>query len=208
MAYHFNLWNFYKSADRVCEFDVTAANMPRMKDATREWIEDCFAAFELKASVSTWEVRPFRSHYFSSYPDEDDWQDRWTRAWNVSVVTQDEIPDSHLKLEGLPRKIESPDPTWSSGFVDPRHEVNAMLISNFRSETAKVVEIEQAVLAAARSEDLLATKPVAEIRSVDKSIHQLRILFEAHLPECVAPLEGLLESCRKYDGITNWAAWN
>ncbi|MDQ3819310.1 MAG: hypothetical protein M3362_16760 [Acidobacteriota bacterium] len=205
MTYLFNLWNFFQHSDNICEFDITRANMPRMKDGTSEWVKDCLSAFGLDVDVSTWEVKPFRSHYFSDYWDSTNWQDRWTAGWNIRVVTKDKMPSFVNRLSTLPEHISTSDTTWEYGFVDPRHDSTALLISDYKGQLIRVEQLEQQVLAEAGAGDKLIGKHQVSIRSFGESMHQLRIFFyESIFPDSVDVLENLVELCRRNGSATNW----
>src|SRR6266480_1604390 len=76
MAYVFNLWNFYKTGERTCEFDVTPANLPRIKDGTEEFILSCLTALDVRAKAREWKIK---SGVLLSLPIDLDARDKtWT----------------------------------------------------------------------------------------------------------------------------------
>lgn len=204
MSCLFDLWNFFCIADNICEFDVTRKNIPRIKDATEEWIKQCLSIFEIQAPVDKWEIQALRSYYFSGYPNEKDWQDRWTESWTVKVFLSENI--SHLNIFSFqPQHIKLTDETWSYGFKDPCHENTALLISNYEGSLKKVESIAENLIKEASSETQNLPQAQISLRSFGSSYHQMRIIFEEIIfSDYIATLEKILGMCRQQGGIVNW----
>jgi len=87
MAYVFNLWNLYQTGEYSCEFDVTPADLSRIKDGTDEFIRACLAAFNVMNEPAGWSVTPFRSYYYAEYIESGrPWEGRWDIGWTVRVT--------------------------------------------------------------------------------------------------------------------------
>jgi hypothetical protein len=206
MVYLFNLWNFFQLTDQCCEFDVTMANMPRMREGTAEWISECLSAFGLNLPARSWEVMPFRSYYFSSYPYDEDWRDRWPEGWTVRVNFDSRI-DVPNKPLNLPIQIDTPDTTWDGEFKDPRHNNTALLISNHRTSLTFVEQLANEIVIQAGASGKLSSQPELSIVSFGDDRHQLRIIFHGvTFPNLVDTLENLLDLCKQQGGTINWQA--
>lgn len=200
----FNIWNFFQRPDRGFEFDVTRANMPRMKDGTVEWVNSCLLSFGVDAVVSSWQVVPFRSHYFTDYRDSDDWKDQWQIGWTVQVFVEPEEPSHINAFDAMPAPLSSPDESWSFFYEDIRHDQTALLISTHVSERKAVEALAQEIVVRVELDGVRSEAVRQEIRSFNDH-HQLRVLLAGlTFPDCVEKLDQLVDLCRSNGGWVNW----
>ncbi|WP_172642163.1 hypothetical protein [Cylindrospermum stagnale] len=91
------MFNFYSYENGIYEFDITQANFPGINRGTKDWVKKCLSIFGIEINVSSWQVIPVRSYYFSSYTEKDDlWEDSWTKGWLIRVFTDSQTPASPI----------------------------------------------------------------------------------------------------------------
>ena len=77
MASIFNLWNLYFLDESKCEFDISAANLPKMNSGSADFISECLQALNVSSPAESWNVTPSRAHYFTDYTSSKE-------AWGAS----------------------------------------------------------------------------------------------------------------------------
>src|ERR1700761_6043478 len=128
----FNLWNIYFPGDDTCEFDVTMANAPRLKNGSLELITASLEALEVPNRPRDWRLRPFRSQFYSDYPDSRErWEDRWPIGWEIKVWLEGQTRGLDSRLEEFPRRISVLDATWDGSDDQSARASDALLISVF-----------------------------------------------------------------------------
>jgi hypothetical protein len=71
--------------DQGCRFDATPAQFELLGRGTPELIADFLLSMHVEAEPSTWSVTPFRTYYYSQFPDSTDWREVFPRAFEVRV---------------------------------------------------------------------------------------------------------------------------
>lgn len=95
--------------DRVA-IDIAAAHTtgagPRSLALGRAALE----TFSVVTDVFDCSIVPIRCNFFSDYPLENDWRDRWRIGWDVKLTLGSSVPNSmfHFPFAWL----HTPDPTW------------------------------------------------------------------------------------------------
>src|SRR5262252_1950771 len=116
----FNLWLPNVLHEREVCFDVTQGNIPELDRGTREWVTEALRYLGISCEPLDWTIKPWRSHYFSDYPDYESWEDRWRIGWTVGVNTNREV-----SLQGLPLltpvAFDQLDPSWDGNFKSENH---------------------------------------------------------------------------------------
>lgn len=202
----FNLWNFFYLTEDVCKFDVTQTNMPRIKNASEKWIEECLSTLKVKASAQQWDVKAFRGYYFSSYPNEADWRDRWTEGWTVKLRLDRKVFPVVNQFTCEPKYIGFEDETWRYGFKDPQHENTALFIASYQDTKKTFVKKSRTIIRKSRNIYPKLDESQICLRSFDSHQHQLRIVFDdIDYPNFIVALERLLELCKQQNGVVNWS---
>jgi hypothetical protein len=201
MAYVFNLWNFYQSAESLCEFDITPANLPLIKEGTDEFIRECLKAFAITAEPAAWTITPFRSYYFSEYVEPNQpWEGRWDIGWIVRVSLRQPLTNHVNKLVDLPVPLDASDATWTYGEHDPRHETSALVVSVQAGEPMalndQVKEISNGAI------------DKVQIRSYENHRTEIRRIFQGVVfPQWIEQGDRILEKLRQGGGWVNFRQW-
>jgi hemin uptake protein HemP len=66
---------------------------------------------DITPDAATWHLQPFRTSYYSEYPDEDDWRDVWRIVWRLSVDTS--TPPQLEIYDPLMIGTDATDDSWS-----------------------------------------------------------------------------------------------
>jgi len=130
----FMLWNPSMHADGGgCSFDVRPADFVGLERGTRELVDEFLNNLGIGARADDWTVSPFRCSYFAQAPDEDDWRDRYPRAWRVRVrfPAGQVLPFTPLPW-GYFRNEEGFDSTWTEDDDETEFSsVSAVVIADF-----------------------------------------------------------------------------
>jgi hypothetical protein len=198
MAYVFNLWNFYQAAERVCEFDITPADLPRIKDGTDEFIRSCLNAFGVTNEPTEWIITPFRSYYHSEYIGCDrPWEGRWDIGWTVRVILRQALTNHANILVDLPVDLDARDTTWKFGEEDPRHDTTALVIAVCRGSVNDITNLAMETV----------NDPLGElgIRSYQSDLFQLRQIFRGvTFPQWVGTGDAIVEKFNRHGGSVNF----
>ncbi|MCY1022074.1 hypothetical protein [Pyxidicoccus sp. MSG2] len=183
-------------------FDVTRANMPRLQDASEEWIRESLRALGLgDATPRTWKVQPLRTHFYSDYPGEPEWRDRWPIAWSVEVTLDSHPGTSARPSWDEPVFVDALDETWSGDFDDAPHDRTALVIAAFVRRKAVVDPLTREVQGAAG----LGNLQQVSTRPRPPTSEQTRLLIEVpDFERSVSALEGLLPKIQGLGGVVNW----
>ncbi len=102
--------------DQGCRFDATPAQFSLLGRGTPELITDFLLNMRVEAEPSSWTITPFRTYYYSQFPDSKDWGDVFPRAFEVRV--------RFAKPLVGPR----PEPfrQWGSSASDPTWDANEL----------------------------------------------------------------------------------
>jgi hypothetical protein len=144
----FNLWN-PTLTEEGGELDVTRANAPNFNRGTAELTRAFLDAWGIAGEVEAWSVERIRTSYFSDYLNDDDWRDRWQRAWILRVrgrLTRPEAgPYQILQF------VSAIDPTADPDEDDGPERCRALVIVGSREarDTLDTVTIPKVVAAAA-----------------------------------------------------------
>lgn len=199
----FNLWNFYKTSENTCEYDVTMSNMPGFNIGTAQWIQLALKTIGLSVRVVSWEVVPLRSFYYTSYPDDDEaWQDRWPDAWLIRVVFAGNCNHQN-KYVGTPVHLGASDPSWEYGYVDSGHDATALVVCDLLGGRHQVEDLENELSGRIACNASLTVKK-SSIRSFSETKYQLRIILDTRFPDAVPFLKELLEICVDAGGAVEW----
>jgi hypothetical protein len=71
--------------DQGCRFDVIPTQFSLLGRGTREVITEFLLNMHVEAEPSTWSVTPFRTYYYSQFPNSESWGDVFPRAFEVRV---------------------------------------------------------------------------------------------------------------------------
>lgn len=71
--------------DQGCRFDVTPSEFSLLGRGTPELITDFLLSMHVEAEPTTWSITPFRTYYYSQFPDSTSWGDVFPRAFEVRV---------------------------------------------------------------------------------------------------------------------------
>lgn len=201
----FNLWNPYVIAPRVLEFDVTPTEVGILKDGTIDWISHCLEALEINLLPTQWSIVPFRSNFYSDYPNELEWKDRWPIGWLIRVEFNQDIPILSTFSNRFPVGIDKFDLSAESGYYDPRHETNALAVSEFVSAIGNSERIQQEFIRVARIALGEASHYQLSIRILPDRNWQLRTLIEnTEFPNSVSGLDGLRDYLYQQGGAITW----
>lgn len=124
----FNLWlPVVPHAREVC-FDVTRGNIPELDRGSREWVTEALYCLGISCEPLDWTIKPWRSQYFSDYPDYESWEDRWRVGWTVAVSTKGEV-----SLQGSPLltpvAFDQLDSSWDGNSQPKNHNGRALILA-------------------------------------------------------------------------------
>jgi hypothetical protein len=200
----FNLWNPYRADDGTLTFEISQADTFRIHRGTQAFLDAALQALGVAVDgACTWEIVPGRALYYSSYPTDDGWRDRWARAWRVRVVPEAPLPPRANRLLTEPVELSESDTTWDVDDDDQdRYLHTAFVIADFAKPRDEVERLAAAGLAQAGPAAALL-EPA--IRALGKRVHQLQILVRGiDLPGDVATLDTLVAHLRAAGGVVNW----
>ncbi len=201
----FNLWNPYAITPRVLEFDVTPTEIGTLKNGTIDWISHCLRAWEINLLPTQWSVVPFRSNFYSDYPDEIQWEDRWPLGWLIRVEFNEDIPIVSAFSNKSPVRIDVIDLSVESGCCDTRHEHTVLMVSEFTGASRNYERIQQEFVRLARVGLSEAVEFQFSIRILPNQNWQIRTLIEnIGLPNCVSTLDGLRDYLSQQGGAITW----
>jgi hypothetical protein len=197
----FNVWNPYRAADGSLTFEVTQADTFGINVGTREFIDSSLRVLGARHGPCTWEITSGRSLYFSSYAEDDEWRDRWTRTWRVRVVPATPFPPRSNDLFDVPLSQSVGDTTWSAD-DDDRCGHTAFVIVDFQGSRDRVARIAERGIAQA---GIPATPLEPAIRDVGPDRWQLQLVVrELELPAGLAPVEAMVAEFAATGGAVNW----
>ena len=202
----FNLWNPYAIAPRVLEFDVTPTEIGILKDGTIDWISHCLRAWEISLLPAQWRVIPFRSNFYSDYPDELHWEERWPKGWLIRVEFNEDIPILSAFSNKFPVGIDAIDLSAENGCCDPPcHENAVLVVSEFASPSTNYERIQQEFVRLARVDLGEATQFQVSVRILPNQNWQIRTLIEhTEFPNCIPTLDGLRDYLSGQGGAITW----
>ena len=86
----FALWTLVRTSGRTIEIDLTLANAPGIEKGSKDLVQSCLAKIGITWGATSWQVRPFRSVFFTDYPDNQNWKNRWRLGWSILL----QVPNS------------------------------------------------------------------------------------------------------------------
>jgi len=197
----FNLWNPFWVDDRTLIFEVTQADSFQVGVGSQEFIGTSLRMLGVTSDASTWKITPGCSFYYSSYPKDDNWEDRWPYTWRVHVSLETPSPPRPNELFQGPVPQGLNDDT-SSGLDDERFLHTAFVIVDFLKSRGEVEQLAQNEIARSRL-PVIQLDPA--IRDVGGGISQLQLVAQnIDLPSDVAPLEEMLAGFKAAGGAVNW----
>jgi hypothetical protein len=197
----FNIWSPMATAPDEVTFDVTQANAPRVGNGDPDWIAACLDAIGISLPASEWSVQATRCHFYSDYPDEEEWSDRWPETWIVQVTLEDEAPEDFGRPDGSPEQVNQYDETWNYGDFDSDHDRTALLLAFVEGRHEEAIAVR---------DDLSSQVPgdyeveLARVDTVDPDLHQVRILVRGELfPDRVESIERVLQQAEDRGHVVN-----
>jgi hypothetical protein len=211
----FNLWNPYAIAPRVLEFDVTPTEIGTLKNGTIDWISHCLRTWEINLLPTQWSVIPFRSHFYSDYPNEIQWEYRWPTGWLIRVEFSEDIPiledisilsafssRSPVGVDVIDLSVEG---DCYDSCYDTRHDHTVLVVSEFTGASGNYERIQQEFVRLARGGLSEAVELQCSIRILPNQNWQIRTLIEhIELPNCVSILDGLRDYLSQQGGAITW----
>lgn len=197
----FNLWSPTRIDAYEVRFDVTQANMPRVGTGDEKWVNACLKALGITAPARSWSIRAARCHFYSDYPDEPEWLDRWPDTWIVRVELAGTAPDDFGAPDPLPVQIDEYDRSWEYGETDPGHDHLALLQLLWHGDAAEAASLADPPIEWLRSEigdvSVVHERPGGEWS-------RLRVVAVGNLfPERLDALEDFVRRCREQGLIAN-----
>ncbi|MEV7630680.1 hypothetical protein [Actinoplanes sp. NPDC089786] len=174
---NFYVWlNRFDQGDGVAVVEVRRANVGRVVDGDPEFTQGLADAVSLPLTVRKWSIEPFRSLYYSDYPDADDWEDRFPEAWRVTL-TGDPAGDGEVEPALRPATYNGYDSTWSPlrpAEPEPRGRyaaigvlVGAIADDAFTDQVRAIRPDASVDTVVARSEKLRGTRVTVDLGTVD-----------------------------------------
>lgn len=201
MAHVFNLWTPHLAGERLLEVDVTQAEFFKVGDGSADWIVALLAAIGVPSSALRWSIRPSRSRYYSSYPDEHDWRDRWTKCWTVRIEL-DSAPDVARFVQPPPVgpiPLEATDGTATKDDGEGPYRGAVLCIADIRRDDRDATAI---------ADDLAERLTVTAIERTDRTyaqFRQLRLLLPSvEIPEGESALDRWEAEARAQDVRVHW----
>ena len=200
----FNLWNPYRADDGTLTFEITQADTFRIHRCSQEFLDAALREFGLVVDAYSWQITPGRALYYSDYPDEADWHNRWPLTWRIHITPETPLPPRSNALfrapavQGLSDNTQ-PEPDDNE---EDRYRNTAFVIVDFCKPRDEVEHLARTMLANAT---LRATLLEPAIREVGDGVRQLQTLVrDLDLPADVAALETLVAGFKAAGGAVNW----
>ena len=135
----FNVWNPTVTEDG-CELDVTLANTPNFNQGSAELVRAFLDAWGITGEIESWNAEPIRASYFSDYlGEEEDWRDRWQRAFILRVRGRLAAPADTGRYESY-QFVSGIDPTAEERISGvPGHRCRALVVAG-RRETREALD--------------------------------------------------------------------
>jgi hypothetical protein len=204
-AVFFNLWNPYRADDGAFTFEITQADTFRIKSGSREFMDAALHALGIATDSYSWQITPGRSLYYSDYPNDADWRDRWTRTWRVQINPETPLPSRANALFRVPVDLTMNDNArldLNEDEEEERYRHTAFVIVDFRKPREEIERVSQTLLA---SSGLRATPLEPAIRDFGNGTRQLQLLArEIDFPADTTGMEELLAGFKAAGGAVNW----
>jgi hypothetical protein len=199
----FNLWNPYRADDGTLSFEVTQADTFRIHQGTRAFLDSALHQLEvLPTSSYDWEILPARCLYYSSYPDDDGWRDRWARTWRIRVRFQVPLPPRINRLRRVPFSLCASDDSWDVDLDDQESYLHAgLVLADFTRPPAEVRGHARALLEAAAGK---AQRLEPAVRELQGSTQLQLAVTGITLPADVGVLDALVAELRASGGEVSW----
>jgi hypothetical protein len=201
----FDLWSPCLETPRTLVFDVTPSEPnPPLKEISRGWLLQALRDLQIEGDLSRWTMRPVRTNFYSDYPEEPDWKDRWRKAWVVRVEFSTDVGFAPSG-DWMPRGTNAADSSAEFGYSDPAHETNALAAAAFAGDTREPDSIQSTLL------DLLKQDPAGKNASALFTVHsfpgawQVRLLLsKVEFPQCVSMLDAIRSQLKERGAAITW----
>ncbi|MET0398307.1 MAG: hypothetical protein ABW277_16015 [Longimicrobiaceae bacterium] len=178
-------------------------------DGTREFAQALFDALGVDARAERWEIKPYRSSYFSDFLDSDDWRDVWQVVWSAHLTA-----DRAVELEDTGEPIvetEAEDDSWTDQKrVRDDARLPCLVIADFDDEEERArarSRVEGRALQAARGE-AGAPPPAFHEAEVADGVRQLQVdlgpFDSAFYAEGSGYAVRVREACERAGGTVNY----
>jgi hypothetical protein len=209
----FNLWNPNTPPKRPneLEFVITRGDAYGVAKGTRQFFTQAAQALGVSAEVESWDVRAFRSKYYTDYLGEPDWRDNWQLVWQAKLVMA--APIGKLPRSAAPwAELNAFDDTWheSSGAGG---KVGCLVVADFadagsRTKARQLIEADpQAKALQARyhlpDPAFGTSKVVGKFPQLQVDLGQVSDDFFANGADYA---EHVMDLCRKAKGTVHFAA--
>jgi hypothetical protein len=200
----FNIWSFGSLPDRRIRFDVTAGNLPELKNGTPTWIEGVLRQIDVSGTPGHWEITAWRCNFYSDYPGSEAWEDRWPRGWTVTVEMDGEVPVIDPVMPRAPISFDEPDQTWD-GLSDPSaHSRDALIVLLALHERQKAEQqISSWLSSLAGRESMTASQNDLASGGIEFRVHLRGVIF----PERLAALDEFLTLAGKQGYLIDWQSY-
>ncbi|MFE7705454.1 hypothetical protein ACFU6I_06540 [Streptomyces sp. NPDC057486] len=103
------------SGEMIAVVELKPTNISQVSSGSMDFIQEISDALHLPLQVKDWSITPFRSAYYSDYPESDDWEDQFPLCWRITLTgqrkyTQHSDPD--ILPTFLPLTFDGYDSTW------------------------------------------------------------------------------------------------
>jgi hypothetical protein len=200
----FNLWNPFRTEDGSFTFEITQADTFRVNLGTRQFFDAALDALGIVSGGGySWAITSGRSLYYSSYPTEQSWRDRWCRTWRVHILPEVALPPRPNTLVQEFVALGESDDTWSEDEDDKeRYLHTAFVFADFLKPRDVVGQLASTRLTGAAVRAALL-EPA--IRDLGNGVSQLQIIVnELDLPADIAALDALAGSFKAEGAVVNW----
>lgn len=99
----------------IAVVEAVATNLNRVASGDPAFVQGIAEVLHLPLRVCEWSICAFRSSYYSSYPESDDWRDQFPQAWRITLVGHDTGATAHAAAEAAmlsPVSYDGYDSTW------------------------------------------------------------------------------------------------
>ena len=202
---NFAVWSVHHGNDGRIAIDVTRANLPKVWKGTKNLILASLNSMNISSSILDWEVHPFRSFFYSDYPDDENWEDNWREGWTFELRLSIEAEPVDNILAAPPRMIDELDDTWEFGYSTPVSEQRALILLGSREsdEIAKQT-IEQLLSEREWSWMRSHIENTSTIRYIDGYVATRIVLAGGMFPKYAAQMLSSLRHARRKGWLINW----
>ena len=131
----FYIWNpiVVLHKPKTIEFVLTQGDAFSVNKGTKKFFQQIFDDLQIKTKIEKWNVKKYRSKYYTDYLGEDDWRDNWQIVWRAEVTATGKIEELK-EMEEPWVGTDATDSTWKTAVEDDDETLGCLVVADFDNE--------------------------------------------------------------------------